>query len=249
MSPAELYDQIGRSYASTRREDPRIAAHVWSALGDATTIVNVGAGTGSYEPVDRMVVAAEPSGAMLAQRQGRSTRVVRAVGEALPFPDRAFDAALAVLTIHHWTDLDPGLRELGRVARRQVVFYFEPLRTHDFWVLEYFPEALEVASERHAPGEAELRRTLDVREIRPVLIPPDCTDGFGAAFWCRPEAYTDPVVQAGMSWLALQSDEARARGAERLKHDLASGEWDRRFGHLRNLREFDGGYRIAIAGV
>jgi SAM-dependent methyltransferase len=186
---------------------------------------------------------------MLAQRDGRSTRVVQAAGEALPFADGAFDAALAVLTIHHWTDLDAGLRELGRVARRQVVFYFETLRTHDFWALEYFPEAMEIASEQHAPGETELRRALDVREIRPVLVPPDCLDGFGAAFWCRPEAYTDPLVQAGMSWLALQSEEARARGAERLRRDIASGEWDRRFGHLRDLPEFDGGYRIAIAGL
>jgi SAM-dependent methyltransferase len=249
MAPdGTAYDTIGRTYSATRREDPRIAAHIHAAIGDAGSVVNLGAGTGSYEPVGPTVVAVEPSAAMVAQRDGRSALVVRAVGEALPFPDHSFDVALAVLTLHHWSDLDRGLREMRRVSRRQVVLYFEPLRTHRFWGLEYFPEAAELAIEVHAPGEQELRRVLQVREVRPVLVPKDCVDGFGTAFWARPEAYLDPTVQAGMSWLALLPQEVRDRGAAELARDLASGEWDRRFGQLRLLAEFDGGYRIAIGG-
>jgi SAM-dependent methyltransferase len=242
-----LYEEIGRSYSRTRREDPRIAAEIASSLGDARSVVNVGAGTGSYEPRDRIVVAVEPSPEMVRQRRGRTRRVVRGVAEALPFPGGAFEAAMAVLTIHHWPDPEAGLAELARVSRRQVVFFFEPLRTHEFWALDYFPEALDVPSEQDAPGEEDIRRVLRVREVRRVLVPHDCRDGFGAAFWARPEAYLDPEVQAGMSWLALLSPEARRRGSQRLAADLASGAWDRRHGHLRHERTYDGGYRLAIA--
>jgi ubiquinone/menaquinone biosynthesis C-methylase UbiE len=133
--------------------------------------VNVGAGTGNYEPSDRLVVAVEPSPAMLRQRRGRTRRVVRAVAEALPFQDTAFDAAMAVLTIHHWAEPGAGLGELRRIARRQIVFFFEPLRSHSFWALEYFPEALDVPTEQNPPGDDVIRRALRVREIRPVLVP------------------------------------------------------------------------------
>lgn len=244
-----VYESIGQTYSSTRHEDPRVAAAVHAALGAGLTLVNVGAGTGNYEPADRRVVAVEPSAAMRAQRgRHRSPLVLDAVAEALPFGAGTFDAALAMLTIHHWSDLAGGLRELRRVARRQVVFFFEPLSTHEFWALEYFPTALALPSEQDAPGEAELRRELDVREVRPVFVPADCIDGFGAAFWRRPEAYADPAVQAGMSWLAQLPADDLARGSARLRADLASGEWDRRHGHLRDLDQYDGGYRIAVAG-
>lgn len=243
---SEVYDRIGRSYARTRRPDPRIAAQIDDALGDARTVVNVGAGTGSYEPRDRPVVAVEPSTEMLRQRSPGAAPAVRAVAEALPFADGSFDAALAVLTVHHWTDQAAGLRELRRVSRRQVVFFFEPLHTHDFWALAYWPEAKALPSEVAPPDEALLRAHLEVRAVRRLLVPNDCVDGFGAAFWSRPEAYLDPEVQAGMSWLALLPDDVRARGTERLRADLASGEWDRRHGHLRSEQTFDAGYRLAV---
>ena len=243
------YDEIGRTYAATRREDPRVAEVVHHCLGDARTIVNVGAGTGSYEPSDREVVAVEPSQAMLAQREGRTERVVRAAAEDLPFADGSFDAGMAVLTVHHWTDPARGLGELRRVTRRQVVFFFEPLQVHGFWGLDYFPEARDLPTEVNPPGEDLLRTHLEVHEIVPLLVPPDCTDGFGVAFWCRPERYLDPDVQAGMSWLAMLPQVARDRGTARLAGDLASGEWDRRHGHLRHQAHFDGGYRIAVAGT
>ena len=248
MGAARRYDDIGRTYGSSRREDPRIAEQIHAALADAHSVVNVGAGTGSYEPRDRSVVAVEPSTTMIGQRVGRSPAVVQAVAEAMPFPDRRFDAALAVLTVHHWTDVPGGLLELRRVAGRQVVLYFEPLRTHSFWALDYFPEALDLPTEQSPPGEAELREHLDVTEVQTVLVPPDCIDGFGVSYWCRPEAYLDPAVQAGMSWLALLDPQVREDGARRLADDLESGEWERRHGHLRELPAYDGGYRLAIAG-
>jgi len=243
-----VYESIGQTYSVTRREDPRIAAAIHAALGDGQTLVNVGAGTGNYEPTDRRVVAVEPSAAMIRQRGAGSTSVVRGFAESLPFEAASFDAALAMLTIHHWSDVRRGLAELRRVARRQVVFFFEPLSTHGFWALEYFPAALALPSEQGAPGEAALREVLDVHEVRPVAIPADCLDGFGAAFWRRPEAYADPSVQAGMSWLAQLPAEDLERGSAQLRADLDSGEWDRRHGHLRRLDHYDGGYRIAVAG-
>jgi SAM-dependent methyltransferase len=245
--PAPRYDNIGRSYARTRREDPRIADAVHACLGPGHSVLNVGAGTGNYEPSDRFVVAVEPSSAMLRQRGADRAPAIRGVAERLPLADRSFDVAMAVLTIHHWQDLDRGLREMRRVSRRQVVLFFEPLHTHRFWGLEYFPEAMYLASEHDAPGEDALGRALRVREIRTVLVPQDCIDGFGVAFWGRPEAYLEPEVQNGMSWLALLPDDARRRGAERLAADLASGAWDRRFGALREQHWFDGGFRIAVA--
>jgi SAM-dependent methyltransferase len=246
LSEGVAYDKIGRTYSKTRREDPRIAAQILDALGDAGTVLNVGAGTGNYEPSDRQVVAVDPSAEMIGQRRNSARHVLRGVAEALPFRDRTFDASMAILTIHHWTNAALGLKELRRVSARQVVFFFEPLHTHQFWALDYFPEAIAIQSEHNAPGLDLIRQALRVREVRTVLVPCDCTDGFGLAFWARPEAYLETDVQAGMSWLALLSPEARKRGSDRLAADLASGDWDRRNGHLRALEEFDGGYRIAI---
>lgn len=242
------YDRIGRSYARTRREDSRIAATILAALGRAPTVVNVGAGTGSYEPRDRALVAVEPSAAMIAQRPTQAAPVLRAVAEALPLEDRSFAAAMAILTVHHWRDPAAGVGELRRVADHQVVLYFEPLRERGFWGLEYFPEAADLDTEREPPGERLLRELLDVRRILPILLPHDCRDGFGTAFWARPEAYLDPDVQAGMSWLAMLPDEVRATGVRRLRDDLRSGAWDRRHGHLRHQTDFDGGFRLAVAG-
>lgn len=244
----DTYERIGRTYAATRVEDPRIAAPIEAALGDAHRVVNVGAGTGNYEPAGRDVVAVEPSAAMIAQRRRSRAAVVRARAEALPLRSGSFDAAMAVLTVHHWTDLGAGLGELRRVADRQVVFYFEPLVAHGFWGLDYFPQAVVQPIEREAPGLGEIAGVLDVADVIRVPVPPDCSDGFGTAFWCRPEAYLDPTVQAGMSWLALLPEADRLAGCAALRSDLDSGRWDERYGHLRAQASFDGGYRIAVAG-
>ncbi|MDQ6698410.1 MAG: class I SAM-dependent methyltransferase [Actinomycetota bacterium] len=241
-----IYDRIGTTYRRTRQPDPRIAAAIHSALGSGENLLNVGAGTGNYEPHDRPVIAVEPSETMIRQRIG-DVPVLRAVAEHLPFPDVTFHAAMALLTIHHWSDPAAGLRELRRVSHRQIVWFCEPLSVHNFWPLEYFPAATSLAVVQDPPGETVLRANLDVSEIRTVLIPRDCRDGFGAAYWARPDAYLDPEVAAGMSWLAMLTPEARQAGTRRLAADLASGAWHRRHGHLQSRNSFDGGLRIAIA--
>jgi SAM-dependent methyltransferase len=245
----ERYDAIGHAYARARREDPYIARQIHDALGSTGSVVNIGAGTGNYEPADREVVAVEPSMEMIAQRAGRPAPALQAVAEALPFRDGSFDVALGVITLHHWTDPVAGLREMARVARRQVVVYFEPSQTGRFWAFDYFPDSAKLPTVQDPPGEQMLAEHLDLREIRTVLLPRDCIDGFGVAFWARPEALLDPEIQAGMSWLALLPAAERARGTAKLRADVESGEWDRRHGHLRNESFFDGGYRIAIAGA
>jgi SAM-dependent methyltransferase len=247
MPAAHLYDELGRTYAATRREDPRIAAQLWGALGTGRSLLNVGAGTGSYEPADRTVVAVEPSMRMIRQRVGRTHRVVRAVAERLPFPNATFDASLAVFTVHHWTDREAGLSELRRVSRRQVVLFAEPDLVHQFWAVDYFEETKALPSEQNAPTERLLRALLPVREVQTVLVPRDCVDGFGAAFWARPEAYLDPAVQAGTSWTALLAPTVLERGTARLRRDLESGAWDARHGHLRSMETYDAGYRLVIA--
>ena len=246
-SSHRLYQSIGSSYSGARRPDPRIQRLIVTALGDAQSVINVGAGTGNYEPVDRRVVAVEPSLAMIAQRRPEAAPAIRAVAEALPFGDQTFEAALAVLTLHHWTDLASGLSELRRVASRQVVLLFEPWIFQQFWLVEYFPECLALPSEIQAPTIEDLRMHLDVQTVVPVPVPADCIDGFAGAYWCRPGSYLDPWVRMGISSLAQLPPEATERRVQRLRQDLASGEWDARYGYLRELTELDLGYRLLIA--
>ena len=246
-STHQLYQSIGNSYSAARRPDPRIQRLIVSALGDAQSVVNVGAGTGNYEPADRRVVAVEPSLAMIAQRRPEAAPAIRAVAEALPFGDQTFEAALATFTLHHWTDLAIGLSELRRVANRQVILLFEPWVSWQFWLVEYFPECLSLPSEIKAPSIEDLRMHLDVQSVVPVPVPADCVDGFAGAYWCRPEWYLDPSVRAGISSLAQLSPEVAERCVQKLRQDLASGEWDARYGYLRQLTELDLGYRLLIA--
>jgi SAM-dependent methyltransferase len=242
------YDTIGRTYAETRRTEPRIAAQIAAALGDARTVVNIGAGAGSYESSAFEFVAVEPSLTMLRQRDRGAAPAVCARAEALPIADGAFDAALAVLTVHHWSDLELGLREMRRVSRRQVIFYFEPAASHTFWLFrDYFPETPKLISERDAPGTARLSELLPVRAVEIVPVPSDCRDGFACAFWNRPEAYLDPTVQAGTSTYSQLDPSVVARGTALLREDLASGAWDAKHGALRGLAEMDFGYRLLIA--
>jgi SAM-dependent methyltransferase len=243
------YDTIGRTYASTRRADPRIAAQITAALGDARRVVNVGAGTGSYEPDDRLVVAGDPSMTMLRQRAAHAGPAVQLVAEALPFPDAAFDAAFATLTLHHWLDVERGLQEMARVASRQVILFFDPAHTADLWLVgDYFPEILDLGTEQAAPDGALIASVLEVQRVEMVPVPADCQDGFGGCYWNRPEAYLDPVVQAGMSCFAQLDSEIVRRGTDRLRRDLETGAWDARHGDLRAMSEIDIGYRLLVAG-
>jgi SAM-dependent methyltransferase len=240
------YDTIGVGYASARRPDARIATQIAEALGDARRVVNVGAGTGSYEPTDRIVVAVEPSEVMLAQRDEDAAPVVRGLAEALPFTDGAFDAAMGVLTVHHWTDLDAGLAELCRVAPRRVVLGFDEPQSSSFWLVsDYFPETGAIESAR-APQLEQLVDGLGATRVEVVPVPHDCTDGFAGAYWRRPEAYLDPAVRAGISSLAAMDDAVLEPGLSRLRADLDSGAWHDRHADLLGLDEIDLGYRLII---
>jgi len=239
-----LYDRIGQTYTSTRHPDPRIAAAILAALGSAGSIVNVGAGAGAYEPTGQPVIAVEPSWNMIQQRPRRNSLTVQAVAEALPFSAGTFDVALAVLSLHHWADWRLGLAEMKRVATRVVVFAFDPSALDHFWLTQaYFPEIIELDRKR-SPSIAAMKVELGDCRVDPVPIPHDCVDGFLAAFWRRPETYSDPAVRASMSGFALLDQETVTRGIARLQSDLESGAWDRRFGRLRSLEVLDAGYRL-----
>lgn len=241
-----LYDGIGRAYARHRRPDPRISAQIGRALGDARRVVDVGAGTGSYEPADTTVVAVEPSVVMAAQRRADAAPVVRAVAEGLPFADDAFDAAVAVFTIHHWSDVVAGLQEMARVARRVAVLTFDPVAHAEFWLFtDYVPEATTLASHRVLPPDA-VAEVIGAQVVERVMIPADCVDGFNWAFWRRPEEYLDPEVRACMSGLALLPDDLVAQRMERLRADLADGTWQARHGALMHHDVIDGGLRLVV---
>jgi SAM-dependent methyltransferase len=247
MPAGTLYDTIGRGYARGRRPDPRIAAQLTAALGKARSVLNVGAGAGSYEPPGRRVVALEPSAVMLAQRPKGAARAVRARAEALPFPDRAFDAAMAVLTVHHWADRHGGLAECARVARRRVVLLTWDPAADKFWLLrDYFPEFAEADREVFPTmaAYAEAFGPGACMEVSPLPVPRDCVDGFLGAYWARPEAYLDAAVRAGMSSFARPGTEA---GLARLRSDLATGAWNARHGHLLAAEALDVGYRLVVA--
>ena len=248
MSGAPLYDTIGAAYTVTRRTEPRIAAQVWAALGDARTVLNVGAGTGSYEPSDHDVTAVEPSAVMRAQRPAGAAPCVAATAERLPFEDQSFDAAMAFATIHHWPDPIAGLREMRRVARRVVVFTHETTGAgwhRRFWLTrDYLPEVAELIAGR--PSLTELARSVRAR-TEPVLIPWDCADGFFEAYWRRPGAYLDDNVRRGMSvWTGIGPD-AEQRAVRSLRDDLASGRWAERNRDLLDLEAAELGLRLLIA--
>jgi SAM-dependent methyltransferase len=239
-----LYARTAAAYARRRAEDPEIAAAIRGALGAVRTVVNVGAGTGAYEPRDLEVTAVEPEPAMIA---ARSTPAVRAYAEDLPFADGAFDAAMAVLTVHHWSDWRAGARELRRVARGPVVVLtWDAARTHDLWLVhDYLPELADIDHARF-PAPEELLAALGGGEIRPVPISHDCRDGFLGAYWRRPRAYLDPEAQQAISALALLDRAVRERGLEALARDLESGTWAERHAELLERTELDLGYRLLI---
>jgi SAM-dependent methyltransferase len=248
IEPGQLYDTIGATYTVTRRTEPRIAARIWAALGDARTVLNVGAGTGSYEPSGREVTAVEPSAVMRAKRPASAAPCVDAAAESLPFEDQSFDAAMAIATVHHWHDPIAGLREMRRVARRVVVF------THDttdagwsgrFWLTrDYLPEVADFLVGR--PSLTELASAIGAR-TEPVLIPWDCADGFFEAYWRRPEAYLDDHVRRGISGFARVGPEAEQRAVRSLRDDLVSGRWAERNRDLVALDAAELGLRLLIA--
>lgn len=241
------YDSIGVGYARNRQPDARWQAIITRCLGDARTVLNVGAGAGSYEPAERSVVAVEPSRLMVRQRPAGAAPVVQGVAESLPFRNGSFDTAMAVLTVHHWSDHGRGLAELRRVAGRQVVVTWDPAVVAGFWLVrDYVPEIMP--RERDLPAMREIAASLDVRETVVLPVPHDCSDGFMAAYWRRPDAYLDAGVRASISALALLDAAVISPAIARLDADLRSGAWHEKHADLLELDELDLGYRLLIAG-
>ncbi len=238
------YDSIGINYSDLRKPDLRIAALIDNALGAAETVLNVGAGTGSYEPTDCEVVALEPSVEMINQRDQSSARAIQGYADDLPFDDNQFDASMAILTIHHWPDKEKGLQEMRRVTRGAVILLtFDPSH-RGCWLTDYLPELVSL-DESQMPAMSDYKRWLGDVEIVPVPIPHDCTDGFLYAYWRRPAAYLDARIRAGAS--SFWAIENATQGINKLAEDLESGEWERRYADILALDAIDAGYRLVIA--
>ncbi len=240
------YDSIGKGYKRFRQTDQRIEASIMAALGNSRTVLNVGAGTGSYEPTDRFVLAVEPSVEMIRQRSPSAAPCIRAAAERLPLADQSLDAAMAVLTIHHWSDPVAGLRELVRVARRVVVLAYEPLVHSAYWLWrEYFPAAAVTST----ASELTIAQVVDIigaDRVETVLVPHDCSDGFGPAYWRRPAAYLDPDMRRCISGLARLPSGDLDPGLERLRQDLDSGAWQKVHHDLLHLDALDAGLRLVV---
>jgi len=236
------YDIIGINYAQLRKPDRRIARVIENALGSAQTILNVGAGTGSYEPADRSVTAVEPSREMIAKRGPAAAKAILASAGDLPFEDKSFDASMAILTIHHWPDKQAGLREMRRVTRGRIALLtFDP--SHRPWLTDYLPE-LAALDEAQMPAMSDYERWLGSVQVTQVPVPHDCSDGFLYAYWRRPAAYLDPTIRSGSSsFWAIGNAEA---GLQNLRHDLETGAWERRYAELLALDEYDAGYRLVV---
>jgi SAM-dependent methyltransferase len=242
------YERHGQGYSIRRRTDPRIAQLVHEALGTATTVVNVGAGAGSYEPTDRYVAAVEPSASMRSQRPGHLAPAIDGVAEQLPFDDESFDAAMATVTIHQWSDTMRGLAEMRRVSRGPVVILtFDGDALDRFWLADYVPELIEAERGRYPAIADVLGAVGGTGRVHTVEIPIDCADGFTEAFYARPEQFLDSDVRRSQSAWGFVSAEAEARAVDQLGADIESGAWEARHGHLRAQPTFEGSLRLIVA--
>jgi len=245
---APVYDRIGLNYSQIRRPDPRFEAAIWGALGSAKSVLNVGAGCGSYEPADREVTAIEPSPVMIAQRPENAAPAIQASAEDLPLRDKSVDATLCVFTMHHWDNVEQGLDEVLRVTRdRIVILTVDTDVMARMWLChEYLPE-IAVHDRRTFPSMEYLEARLPHLHIGTVPVPADCTDGFCIAFWSRPEAILDSRVRGASSIWHLLPVAMVEEALTRLRRDLDSGDWDRRFGQLRGQAALDVGLRLVVS--
>ena len=247
-NPAFDYEGGGQQYATVRRADPRIAARIHEALGEARTVINVGAGAGSYEPTDRAVVALEPSGVMRRQRPPHLVPALAGSADAIPFDDGAFEAAMAVLTVHHFADRARCLREIRRVTRGPiVVMTFDPDAPTDFWMGDYAPELVEVERQRYGSLASITTGLGGQVRVASIDVPRDCSDGFQVAFYARPEAFLDARVRRSQSAWSFLPPGVEARVVAAIERDLASGRWDGRYGHLRALPAIACQLRLVVA--
>lgn len=243
----DIYARTGAGYAAFRKPDPRIEYRIHQALRRAQRVLNVGAGAGSYEPTDRTVVAVEPCPEMIRARLRNTAPCVRASAESLPFQNDEFDAAMAVLTVHHWRDAPAGLRELSRVAAGVVVFTFDPPVHNDFWLFrDYFPAVAGLPTTSGALSVDAIAELINANRVESILVPSDCSDGFGSAYWQRPHAYLDPAIRHAISAFALLSDTEIDRGVSQLDADLQSGRWHDCYAALLAQDSFDGGLRLIV---
>jgi SAM-dependent methyltransferase len=241
------YSAHGRGYATKRRTDPRIATWIHRALGDSRTVLNVGAGAGSYEPEDRHIIAVEPSETMRAQRPPNLVPAIRGIAEELPLDDQCVDASMALITIHQWRDLDKGLAELRRVTRGPiVVLTFDGDALDLFWLAEYAPELIAVERRRYPKMERITQGFGGTAEVHTIPIPIDCMDGFTEAFYARPEALIDPAVRRSQSAWSFVSEEDQSRIVKTLQDDLQSGLWEKKFGDWRAKPFFEGSLRLIV---
>lgn len=241
------YGEIGRSYARYRKPDPFIAAQICQALGDAKTVLNVGAGAGSYEPDDRTVTAVEPSASMRAQRPAHLSVAIDAVAEDLPFDDNDFDASMATVTIHQWSDLETGLAEMRRVTRGPVVLLVcDPALMMDYWLSDYIPEVRETEARRFPPIGRIVKALGGSVIVEPVPVPLNCADGFNEAYYGRPEMFLDQQARLACSSWSLVPPAAVDRFVQALTNDLKSGAWDMKYGHFRSQPYFDGPLKLII---
>lgn len=247
---APAYDRMGIDYSEVRRANPRFEAAIWKALGDAKTVLNVGAGAGSYEPKDREVIAVEPSPVMIAQRPAEAAPAIQGVAESLPLEDKSVDATMGVFTMQHWDDVDRGLAEVLRVTRDRIVFLTLDLdATAEMWLCrDYLPEIVK-HDRRTFPSIEHLEALLPDLQIDAVPVPADCTDGFCVALWSRPEVHLDPGARRASSIWHLLPPSVVDSGLARLRRDLESGEWDRRYGQLRARASLDVGLRLVRAAL
>lgn len=242
------YGVIGTNYTRYRQPDPHIAAFIWRALGDARTVLNVGAGAGSYEPTDRAVTAVEPSASMRAQRPAHLPVAIDAVAEKLPFADDSFDASMTTFSVHQWSDLKAGLAAMRRVTRGPVaVLSCDPDELHRSWLHAYAPEMIAVEASRYPPLAAISGALGGTIEIKPVPIPLHCTDGFGEGYYGRPERLLDPGARLANSAWSFVDASVGERFAEELGRDLNDGSWDRRYGELRSQPFFEGSLRLIVS--
>jgi SAM-dependent methyltransferase len=242
------YGRIGGSYTDFRRPDPRLAARIEAALGSARTVLNVGAGTGSYEPLDRDVTPVEPSASMRAQRADHLAVAIDATAEDLPFPDNSFDAALSTFSVHQWSDLGAGLREVRRVTRGPVVLLTcDPDLLPRFWLHAYAPEVIAVEAQRYPPLPSLAEGLGGMTHHTLVPIPLDCVDGFNEAYYGRPEALLDPSARLACSAWSFVEPAGHHRFVDHLQRELGDGTWDRRFGHLRTQPTFEGSLVLVVS--
>lgn len=238
-----LYDTIGINYSNLRRPDPRIAEAIHSQLDGANNVLNVGAGAGSYEPSHLKVTAVEPSAVMISQRRRSGAAVVQACAEELPFKDNSFGASLATLTIHHWRDVRKGLSEMRRVTRGKIIILtFDPLNSN-FWLLDYIP-LIETLDRKQMPSMSDFENVFGHVDRINVPIPHDCIDGMLCAYWRRPAAYLDPDVRRSMSVFSMLGD--LTEPLARLKDDIQSGDWKRKYSWYLDQEAVDFGYHLVV---